>query len=58
MSVLLLSATFIAILAAGGVWAALPLLSGADSAPNAADAYVDPPDADPGFPLYPYGWKP
>jgi hypothetical protein len=52
MSVLLLSAAFIVFLAAGGMWAALPLLTGP------ADADADSPDADRGFSLYPYGWKP
>ncbi|MFE4833525.1 hypothetical protein ACFRAU_02455 [Arthrobacter sp. NPDC056691] len=62
MSVLLLSAAFVALLAAGGVWAALPLLTGAADAFHGAEAdraaNLDPPSADAAFNVYPYGWKP
>jgi hypothetical protein len=68
MSVLLLSAAFVALLAAGGVWAALPLLTGvADAsrtdasrtvASRAAEPGRDTSPADAAFNVYPYGWKP
>ena len=62
MSVLLLSAAFIVCLTAGGVWSAVPLLTGAaDALPAKPDTYsadLDSRDAAPGFPLSPYGWPP
>jgi len=58
MSALLFSAAFIALLAAGGVWAALPLLTGAANASSGHKRDGDSPGADPGFFLYRYGWKP
>ncbi|MFF2315926.1 hypothetical protein ACFVTE_06620 [Arthrobacter sp. NPDC058097] len=57
MSVLLLSAAFLALLTAGGIWAALPLLAGTRE-PGRDSPDLKPQYSDAAFNVYPYGWKP